>query len=216
MSAIDVLFWSKVDKSGGPEACWPWTAGKIPAGYGAFHVRRKVVGAHRFALETVHGPLGDLLACHRCDNPGCCNPAHLFAGTYSDNVRDMDAKGRRGQMAPEKRARGDRHGTKTKPESLKRGADHWTHRMPERVARGLGVNSPGAMAVRVGVTKACVMNWIREGKVSATRDALGQWFVAVDAAAPPVTIGRPRRGSRHTPDELRNGEVLDAEFEEAS
>ena len=76
--------------------CWNWTAclnGK--AGYGQFWDGARVVLAHRFAYELLVGPIGDgLNALHRCDNPRCCNPAHVFLGTQKDNAADMIAKGR--------------------------------------------------------------------------------------------------------------------------
>lgn len=95
-------FWEKVDKT---QACWNWTASTDRKGYGQImfhragkhHLRR----AHRVAYEMLYGPLPDLPgvhgACvlHRCDNPKCVNPEHLFVGTSDDNVKDMDAKGRR-------------------------------------------------------------------------------------------------------------------------
>ena len=93
-------FWTFVDTSAGPEACWPWTGG-TQKGYGAFGVRKGlVVRAHRMAWELTHGPIPDgLNALHHCDNPLCCNafhPEHLFLGTLSDNTRDMFAKERQG------------------------------------------------------------------------------------------------------------------------
>jgi DNA-binding Xre family transcriptional regulator len=87
-------FWSRVDKSGGPDACWPWVKAK-PGKYGSVTINGKPKVASRVAYELARGPLAPgLLACHTCDNPPCCNPAHLFAGTYYDNTMDAIRKGR--------------------------------------------------------------------------------------------------------------------------
>lgn len=79
--------------------CWEWKLARNGLGYGYYgdntgpkHVTRK---AHRLAFELANGHLPGAVL-HRCDNPPCCNPAHLFAGTLSDNVQDMLAKGRGG------------------------------------------------------------------------------------------------------------------------
>jgi hypothetical protein len=90
------LFWKKVDKSGD---CWIWTANRLPKGYGLFgrqywdemHTQL----AHRWAWFLTHGDLPhDLLVCHRCDNPPCVRPEHLFLGTSKDNNRDRAGKWR--------------------------------------------------------------------------------------------------------------------------
>src|SRR5258708_39753114 len=90
-------FWARVDMSGGPDACWPWTKGCGTFGYGlVFRVEDgRNVPAHCVAWELVNGPLppGDF-GLHSCDNPPCCNPRHIFPGTQVDNLRDRNQKGR--------------------------------------------------------------------------------------------------------------------------
>lgn len=80
---------------GADDECWLWQGAFRGRGYGAFALNRKTLPAHRAAFHAATGidPAG-LLVCHSCDNPSCCNPAHLFLGTHTDNVRDMLAKGR--------------------------------------------------------------------------------------------------------------------------
>lgn len=92
-------FWDRVDV-GEPDVCWPWTAGKGETGYGHFQpIRNLTLRAHRLAYEYARGTFRrDLHVLHSCDNPSCCNPAHLWLGTRFDNQQDAVAKGRhRGQ-----------------------------------------------------------------------------------------------------------------------
>lgn len=96
---LEARFWSKVDvKSKGQ--CWPWLGGtsRSPRSgpYGTFrHPSGKMTRAHRMSFELVNGPIPDgLVIRHTCDNPICCNPNHLIAGTQLDNVRDRDIRGR--------------------------------------------------------------------------------------------------------------------------
>jgi hypothetical protein len=87
-------FWAFV-KKGTPEECWEWTGYRHEEGYGVFTVNSKQKKAHRLTWEFVFSPIPDgLEVCHKCDNPPCCNPSHLFLGTHVDNISDMINKGR--------------------------------------------------------------------------------------------------------------------------
>lgn len=95
-------FWTRVAK-GDPGACWEWQGSRHKVGHGYAWVPRSVpvLGgrvhyAHRIAFHLTHGaiPPGASI-CHHCDNPACCNPAHLYAGTQTDNMRDMIERDRR-------------------------------------------------------------------------------------------------------------------------
>ena len=87
-------FWDRVNQTGGPTSCWPINPPYDLRGYGTVQlglVRR----GHRVAWSLVNGPIPKgMRVLHRCDNPPCCNPDHLFLGTDLDNIRDMWAKGR--------------------------------------------------------------------------------------------------------------------------
>jgi hypothetical protein len=119
--------------------CWEWTgAGRI-GGYGHLNVGKRYVGAHRFAYELTHGPIPrGQVVCHRCDNPRCVRPDHLFLGTTRDNMRDCRDKGRLG----EKRRLGPANGaTRVTPEIAER----------VREARAAGVSRP-ELAKRFGIS----------------------------------------------------------------
>lgn len=95
-------FWTKVDQAGpvpphradlGP--CWVWKASRKENGYGQFFVNRRPVYAHRYAYAATHGEVPEgLRVLHKCDNPPCVRPDHLFVGTAQDNANDAIAKGR--------------------------------------------------------------------------------------------------------------------------
>ena len=88
-------FWDKVDKTTTPDDCWEWKAVKLK-GYGQFWFKDKMALAHRVSWELSFGPIPNgLNVLHKCDNPSCVNPAHLFLGTPKDNAQDSLKKGRR-------------------------------------------------------------------------------------------------------------------------
>lgn len=145
-------FWSKVCK-GNPDECWEWQAARGYFGYGVFSIRSRLLPAHRYAYELVHGAIPQgWQVCHVCDNPPCVNPSHLWLGTAKANAQDMARKGRdpmhthpenvlRGDQHPARQhpeclARGDRHGSYTHPGQLPTGDAHWARRHPEKVKRG--------------------------------------------------------------------------------
>ena len=105
MTTREDRFWAKVDHDGptpdhvpelGP--CWIWTASKDSRrwkGYGFFWDGKRQRSAHRFSWELAYGAVADgMFVLHRCDNPSCIRPEHLFLGTHQDNMHDRDLKHR--------------------------------------------------------------------------------------------------------------------------
>lgn len=114
------LFWAKVNK-GPNDSCWLWTGSKHRQGYGWVSFGGKTGLAHRVAWTLAHGTTlsrKDVL-CHRCDNPPCVNPAHIFIGTQKDNMSDAWAKGR------------------LKPPIVKRGAAHYRAKLTASQVRAI-------------------------------------------------------------------------------
>lgn len=136
-------------------ACWKWSGYKVPDGYGILSVQRRYenrrfnVYAHRLSWEIHRGPIPDKLwVLHRCDNPECTNPDHLFLGTPTDNVRDMVRKGRDNRAA--KRRIGEENGVA---------------KLTWDIVRQIrSTNECGSvLAEQFGVSKSCVSQ-VRTGK----------------------------------------------------
>lgn len=95
------VFWSRALPSS--SGCWLWQGRTARGGYGHFDLGGKVWLAHRLAYTLAHGPIPEGLdVLHSCDTPACVNPAHLRAGTHTENMREMIKRGRRD-------TRGERH-----------------------------------------------------------------------------------------------------------
>lgn len=92
--SVDSRFWDKVNK-GSVDDCWEYLGRLNHDGYGQFDHHNTASVAHRFSWELSFGKIPDgIYVCHKCDNPSCVNPNHLFLGTQKDNMEDMVKKGR--------------------------------------------------------------------------------------------------------------------------
>jgi HNH endonuclease len=143
-----VRLWRRVDKNGpivrpGLGRCWVWTGSVNEDGYGRIHVFDvgHLVATHQFAyrLECGDVPDGQVVR-HLCDNPPCCNPAHLVLGTVADNVRDMMERGRHVAL------RGSQNSQSVLNEGLVR----------EIRAASRAGESHSSIAYRIGVTPQCI------------------------------------------------------------
>lgn len=174
-------FWKKVDRFGPTmphmqTPCWLWTGYNDRKGYGIAKLHRKPFLSHRIAFVLSNGVFSEQKAncLHKCDNPSCNNPQHLFAGSIQDNASDMIAKGRK------KPNRGEDHWSRFHPERIARGDNHHNRLHPEKMARGENSGackltgeqckyireSPltgAAIARKLGVSRSQISN-IRRGK----------------------------------------------------
>jgi hypothetical protein len=133
--------WAKV-KVDVSTNCWEWTGSKTRWGYGQIRANKKVYATHRLAYELARGPIPQgMFVCHRCDNPGCINPDHLFIGTAADNTADMMAKGRHA------RVRGGEHSSSKLTEADVRAIRAATNVSQRRLAEQYGVGSTTIHAI---------------------------------------------------------------------
>jgi hypothetical protein len=161
-------FWRRVDSSLGNDSCWPWISSKSPSGYGKYTGGSTDLRTHRVAYALAYGELPDskngipLCVCHKCDNPACCNPMHLFLGTNRDNTIDMIKKGRKNTPS------GDNHYAKKKPEKLARGERHgmtrltWDDVRKIRASYASGCVTQDSLAIEFGVCRPAITNIINK------------------------------------------------------
>jgi hypothetical protein len=171
-------FWDRVDIRGHND-CWNWL-GHTNTGYGRLTLNKRCVYAHRLAWTLIEGSIPEGLdILHRCDNPRCCNTAHLFPGTHAENMADMASKGRH---------------------VAKIGVEHWQCKVtPEEVleARRLLANgelSIKLLAQRYGLSYAGMWNALR-GRRS--------WAYLPD----PVPVKAPWRNRKDKRPVGRSGEI---------
>lgn len=172
------LFWALVAKVA-PSECWIWQGQCIKdQGYGFFFLRKGEFRAHRIAWLLTYGeiPKG-LCVCHRCDNPPCVNPNHLFLGTALDNIRDRHSKGRS--------AAGNASGRRRHPERFTKS------RFPLGHTLGQGERNVAAKL------KECdVINIRRLYAKGTSQPALARRFNVKQSAISKVVL---RRSWRHIP-----------------
>ena len=175
-------FWGYVNYNG-PNGCWMWDGPMGTYGYGVIGANNKLLMAHRISETIARGDPGPLYVCHRCDNPRCVNPDHLFAGTQDDNMKDMVCKGRS--------CRGEKSG------HAKLTADK------VRKARELvvsGEQTQQAIAREYGVIEA-TLNQAIHGR---------SWsHVTEGADAIAVKAGRLQSGERNTQSKLTSVQVIE-------
>lgn len=151
-------FWKKVVKQEG-DGCWNWVAFLTSDGYGLFGLSGKLYTAHRVSYYLHFGciPVG-VLVCHKCDNPNCVRPDHLFLGSQFDNVHDMKRKGR------ERKATGDASAMKKYPELVQKGEKHPKAILSEAAVLHIRANYKGScssMAPHYGVSTCTIRDIIK-------------------------------------------------------
>lgn len=131
-------FWANVQRAEG-DACWPWTGRQGRLGYGRVIYQGRHRVATRIAYELTYGPNSAPFMCHRCDNPACVNPAHIFPGSAADNNTDRARKGRSNR--------------KLTPDDVRRIRDLRADKLSYRaIARMFGVTDRAVRLVLAGQT----------------------------------------------------------------
>lgn len=108
-NTLEERLWNQVSKGKEPDDCWEWVGTTNQKGYGytalssSGEKNGKKLYTHRLAYQLTYGPIPEgMHVCHKCDNPRCCRPDHLFLGTHQENMSDMVSKGRSTKKIPKK------------------------------------------------------------------------------------------------------------------
>lgn len=169
-------FWKRVQKT---DTCWIWTG--RPNAYGRFRVNGKNMMATHFSWELHYGePVpSNLLLCHKCDNPPCVRPDHLFLGTITDNMRDASVKGRLvrpntrepryRKFRPNHHLRNhpERNPSRTHPETRPRGEQHhmtkltWEQVDQIRALYASGNHTFAGLGRQFGMTNVGIANIVK-------------------------------------------------------
>jgi hypothetical protein len=166
---IEDRFWKYVDQSSQPDACWLWTGSVDENGYGHVGVDGHTVRSHRISWELAHGPVPDKMhVLHNCptgDDPACVNPAHLWLGTHTENMRDRSTKGHHpGTTHLEKFPCGDRHWAAMHPELVSRGENRSDSKLTNGAVREIrrkrdnGTAKLTELAEEFGVSISAISN----------------------------------------------------------
>ena len=148
-----------------PSGCWEWIGARTTAGYGELVVDGKVNYTHRLSWELHNGPIpAELFVLHRCDNPPCFRPDHLFLGTHQINIADKMTKGRHrhGHLY------GDDHPARKHPETfLKYGEDHHNARITWAIVREIRASyatseTKASIAKRLGLNRGTVYKIVNQ------------------------------------------------------
>ncbi len=177
-------FWRKVDKNGplpdqaisyyfGLSRCWTWKGSVDKDGYGQCGFQRKNIRAHRVSYTLCVGEIPtEKSILHRCDNPRCVNPDHLWAGSNEENVNDMILKGRvpKGELHwasidSSRIPRGENNGRRKHPERYPVGDRHWSKLQPEKRAR-----AEGHGMAKMTLEKVLLLRHLRASEGKSTKE----------------------------------------------
>lgn len=149
--------------------CWLWLGTEGPRGYGRLSFCGRRQRANRCAWEITRGPIADgLFVCHRCDQPSCVNPDHLFLGTHQDNMSDMARKGRGRGCNPNPR-RGDAHHARARPEVVARGERSGSAKVTSAMVLALRARrAQGQTFLRIATEMGLPMNLVRCAAIGRT------------------------------------------------